>query len=105
MFITIGLFGCIKNSNLLTAKKESLATCQETNNIRKAENPQATALSSNHTINFNTTSIVDKDDVFLVYDQRRMVFADTTGAQYNYAEEKQKQKIRERKDFWASRIK
>ena len=107
MFVTICLFGCVKNSNLLTAKNESLTTCQETNKSRQAENHQATTLSSNHTINFNTTSIVDEDDVFLIYKQERMVFADTTGAQYNYAEQKQKQKIRDRKrkDFWESRIK
>ena len=107
MFITICLFGSIRNSNLLTAKKESLTTCQETNKSREAENHQATALSYNHTINFNTTSIVDEDDVFLVYKQRRMVFSDTAGAQYNYAEQKQKQKIRDRngKDFRESRIK
>ena len=107
MFVTICLFGCIQNSNLLTAQNESLTTCQETNKSRKAENHQATTLSSNHTINFNTTSIVDEDDIFLIYKQERMVFAATTGAQYNYAEQKQKQKIRdrERKDFWESRIK
>ena len=105
MFVTICLFGCIQNSNLLTAKNESLTTCQETNKSRKAENHQATTLSSNHTINFNTTSIVDEDDVFIVYKQERMVFADTTGAQYNYAEQKQKIRDRKRKDFWESRIK
>ena len=107
MFVTICLFGCVQNSNLLTAKNESLTTCQETNKSRKAENHQATTLSPNHTINFNTTSIVDEDDVFIVYKQERMVFADTTGAQYNYAEQKQKQKIRDRKrkDFRESRNK
>ena len=103
MFITICLFGCIGNSNLLTAKIESLTTCQETNKSRKPENHQATTLSSD----FNTTSIVDEDDVFLIYKQTRMAFTDTTGARYNYAEQKQKQKIRDRKrkDFWKSRNK
>ena len=107
MFITICLFGCIENSNLLTAKIESLTTCQETNKSRKAENHQATTVSSDHTIDFNTTSMVDEDDVFLIYKQTRMAFAHTTGARYNYAEQKQKQKIRDRKrkDFWESRNK
>ena len=105
MFITICLFGCIGNSNLLTAKIESLTTCQETNKSRKAENHQATTSSSD--IDFNTTSMVDEDDVFLIYKQTRMAFTDTTGARYNYAEQKQKQKIRDRKrkDFWESRNK
>ena len=107
MFITICLFGCIGNSNLLTAKIESSTTCQETNKSRKAEHHKATTLSSDHTIDFNTTSMVDEDDVFIIYKKTRMAFDDATGARYNYAEQKQKQKIRDRKrkDFWESRNK
>ena len=107
MFITICLFGCIENSNLLTAKIESLTTCQETNKSRKAENHEPTKLSSDHNINFNTTFMVDEDDVFLIHRKPRMTLADTIGARYNYAEQKQKQKIRDRKrkDFWESRNK
>ena len=107
IYITIWLFGCIGNSNLLTAKIESLTKCQETNKSRKAENHKATTSSSDYTIDFNTTSIVDEDDVFLIYKQTRMAFTDTTGARYDYAKQKQKQKIRDRKrkDFWESRNK
>ena len=108
MLITICLFGCIGNSNLLTAKIESLTPCQETNKSGKAENHQATTLSSDHTIDdFNTTSMVDEDDVFLIYKRTRMAFTDTTGARYNYAEQNQNQKLRDRKRkyLWESRNK